>query len=82
MLHDIGVDLALEHGIVGFEASGEFDVADAIALLLELRCNSGLESVDIGAGNEADLEFGLGESLRIRGSRSKRAEEQESRNEV
>jgi hypothetical protein len=32
--HDIGVDLALEHGVVGFEVGGEFDVADAIALLL------------------------------------------------
>jgi len=46
--HDICVDLALEHGVVGFEAGGEFDVADAIALLLHLGRNVGLELIDIG----------------------------------
>src|SRR5206468_9554495 len=82
VLHDVGVDLALEHSIVGFEAGGELDVTDTVALLLQLRRNPGLESVDIGTWNEADLEFGLGGSLAVRGSHRKRADEHESRSEV
>jgi hypothetical protein len=60
VLHDIGVYLALEHGVVGFETGGEFDVANAIALLLQLGRNTDLELVDIGAGHEPHPEFGLG----------------------
>ena len=82
MLHDIGLYLALEHGVVCFETGGEFDVANAIALLLQLGRNTDLELVDIGAGHEPHPEFGLGGLLRLRGSRSKRADEQQSRSEV
>jgi hypothetical protein len=60
VLHDVGVDVALEHGVVGFQSGRELEVADSIAFLLELRFDAGLELVDIGARNEADLELGLG----------------------
>jgi len=64
VLHDSGIDLALEHGVVGFEARGEFDVAEAITLFLQLGGNADLELIDIGARNEADLEFGFGSPAR------------------
>ena len=60
VLHNIGVDVALENGVVGFQSGGELKVADGITLLLELRFDACLELVDIRAGNKAYLELGLG----------------------
>ena len=43
VLHDIGVDLALEHGVVGFRPSAEFDIAKLVALFLQFWGNTSLE---------------------------------------
>jgi hypothetical protein len=59
-------------------AGREFDVTDAIALLLQLGRDAGLELIDVGARHEADLEFGLGGVLCLRGSYSARADEQDA----
>jgi hypothetical protein len=81
VLHDIGIDLALEHGVVGLKPRGEFDVADPIALFLQLGGNADLELVDIGAWNETDPEFGLGRLLGVGARTRKGADDQESRQE-
>ncbi len=76
VLHDIGVDLALEHGIVGFEPSRELDIADSIALLLQLRRDADLEFVDIGTRHEADFQIGFGCDLGVQGGAREGAEKQ------
>jgi hypothetical protein len=41
VLHDIGVDVALEDGVVGFQAGRELEVTDRIAFFLELWFDAG-----------------------------------------
>jgi hypothetical protein len=81
VLHDVGVDLALEHGVVGFQAGGEFHIADAIAFFQQLGGNADLEFIDIGARNKADPEFGFGCLLRVGARARKGADDQEGRHE-
>ena len=66
VLHDVRIDLALEHGVVGFEAGRELDIADLIALLRKLGRDADLELIDIGAGDEADFQVLLLGRLRQR----------------
>jgi hypothetical protein len=79
VLHHIGVDLGLEHRVVGFEAGRELDVADLIALLLQLWLDADLELVDIRPGTKPTRSSGFAgccakASPAAKGERAKRPE--------
>jgi hypothetical protein len=79
VLHHIGIDLGFEHRVVGFKAGRELDIADLVALLLQLGLDACLELVDIRPGTKPTLSSGFAgcwakESPAAKGERAKRPE--------
>jgi hypothetical protein len=60
----LGVDVALEYGVVGLKPRAEFEIPNAVVQLFEFWLDPGLELVDIGTWYESDLDFRLASLLR------------------